>query len=721
MAPVATQSTPAVGATISADQFNAMAGGNSAPAPAVGSTISAAQFQAMSGGTPAKVVSTSPFNPDTPNSKFVQPGSAEPGTTTASKFVGSLGKAALDTGKKIVTNTKGQLDDSVNNITASLRQAPTDATQATEPGTSAFSKIKGFAKLGIDTTLRPAASLIQAVISPVTGTLQTAAQGAGGLSAEALGVKGGNVINKAVGAFNATPGGQKVRGAIQKTQTYLQAHPEVGNTVNAAAIVAGAVAGGADLPLEDIPGQMVDQLKPVQDAYTAAVPKVTVAANSVAEQARAGFQDYEKTQLARSQANSEAAETKNNDLTNKIIQGTQDDIAPARESLQNIDASQIKNKTDLSQQLENNAQTIKDKLDEGLASDTSNHKLSEFDSTIKNSDGTTKVTNPVQDAIDQLKTQYQKIKLPGAEAKINALEEKANTTGLTVKELNDLATEHGQTFKAFNTNLNGEYANGLGKQAARNTYFALKDEARGLFNDPAFKAADTAISHDLNTKDLIDEQIEKDSKANAKQPEKTTFGKIKSGLSKVNLGNVGLKPIMDLLPDGEMDVKDLLTKLQSKTGSSSARDNIISNLEDAITKNQNKPSVLSESERNPNGLASSGGKGVGTNELPKGQGTYDIKANRNTTFGTKLPPGTRLFSQFEKMFSPDDITQANKILEQMQNRGKTIDLKAINQVVKRITSVEDVKPITKTMANVQEVARLNRIQKIPVRGAFSAK
>lgn len=117
---------------------------------------------------------------------------------------------------------------------------------------------------------------------------------------------------------------------------------------------------------------------------------------------------------------------------------------------------------------------------------------------------------------------------------------------------------------------------------------------------------------------------------------------------------------------------------------------------------------------NPNELVSAGGKGGGTTELPKGMGKYDIAKNRNTTMGTKLPPGTKLFSEFEKNFTPEQINQANRLIDALQNQGKTIDMKAINGVVKKITPVQDVKPSITTMNKAKGNVRVKS-------GAFSPK
>ena len=58
---------------------------------------------------------------------------------------------------------------------------------------------------------------------------------------------------------------------------------------------------------------------------------------------------------------------------------------------------------------------------------------------------------------------------------------------------------------------------------------------------------------------------------------------------------------------------------------------------------------------NPNNLVSAGGTGGTAKEIPNNYGKYDFKGNRNTTYGTKLPPGTTLGAKKGGAFFPKNL------------------------------------------------------------------
>lgn len=202
--------------------------------------------------------------------------------------------------------------------------------------------------------------------------------------------------------------------------------------------------------------------------------------------------------------------------TGKIIQGKLRDIPAAQRTFDALpsdtgDITKISPK-DLSSNIEENIiQKNLNEISALHANDTTPHPISDFERVI-GSEASEVKTNPVQDAIDQLKEQYTKVNNTQGLSDIKALEEKANTEGLTSGELNDLAKEHGTAIKAFNAN--GEAASGLSKQAAENTRSGVKATAREMLakNDPeaAVKAEslDKETSDAIKTKKLLDKQVE---------------------------------------------------------------------------------------------------------------------------------------------------------------------------------------------------------------------
>lgn len=203
----------------------------------------------------------------------------------------------------------------------------------------------------------------------------------------------------------------------------------------------------------------------------------------------------------------------------QIIQGKAGDIAPAQRTFDAL-GTDVKTlaKTPASE-LSDTIQTKlldanRAKVDTLFKNDTNLHPMSDFDETIGK--GKSAVTsNYVQQAIDQLKDFYAKTNDAEGLSAIKALEEKATTEGLTSKDLNDLAKEHGSTINAFNAN--GEASSGLTKQAAENTRSGVKGTARRILGetDSAGSAEVTKLdkqtSEAIKTKNLLDKKAQVES------------------------------------------------------------------------------------------------------------------------------------------------------------------------------------------------------------------
>lgn len=205
------------------------------------------------------------------------------------------------------------------------------------------------------------------------------------------------------------------------------------------------------------------------------------------------------------------------EATGRLIQGETSDVAAAKRTFQNLeDTTNIRTHTDLSKAIDK--QIIKPGLkavDAEFAKDATLHPIDDFSRTI--GEGNSAVTrNSVQDAIDQLKDFYTKTGDTQGLSDIKALEERANTEGLTYGDINKLAREHGSALSAYNAN--GELASGLSKQAAENTRRGLKEVAREGLGSSEAKALDKEVSEAIDTKDLIDKQVERVNKAIQKNP-----------------------------------------------------------------------------------------------------------------------------------------------------------------------------------------------------------
>lgn len=197
-----------------------------------------------------------------------------------------------------------------------------------------------------------------------------------------------------------------------------------------------------------------------------------------------------------------AAEVDN--LAGKIVQGTPEDIATAKKALSSIETSKIKTYKDLTATLDEKIGNVSRGLDETLDKSPIHNnplKISDMDSTIKVGDQTIR-HNYVDDAFNQLDELYTKTNDIKAKAKLDQLRVKGETQGITIKEINNLAKEHGQMLNAFNAN--GQAASGLTKQAAENTRVGLKTTARDIFDDPVYKATDTELTNLIRTRDLVE-------------------------------------------------------------------------------------------------------------------------------------------------------------------------------------------------------------------------
>ena len=264
-----------------------------------------------------------------------------------------------------------------------------------------------------------------------------------------------------------------------------------------------------------------------------------------------------------------------NDLAGKIVQGDKSDQANAANSLSNLDVSKVKSYEDLSSVLDTKINGLKTALDGHLLNDKTVTPLSELSTKMtipKESSPTGQAIdvphNFVKDALTQLETFYAKTNKPLGEAKIQALTQKAETEGLSIKEINDLARVHGKVLNAFNAN--GELASGLNKIAAESTREGLKTTARDLFDNPLFQKTDEQISNLIRVKDLVDNVKENVTTLQQKINERGLGANVGVALGKaINLLGLGTpKGIMEaLLPRGQgfkvMNALDLEKSLQS--------------------------------------------------------------------------------------------------------------------------------------------------------------
>lgn len=263
----------------------------------------------------------------------------------------------------------------------------------------------------------------------------------------------------------------------------------------------------------------------VKDAAITAAEKVATGAGAISKTASSmgdiintGVNDAKDTIKSKAVAVKEAISPSltPEEQVGKIIQGKVSDIPAAQRSFGALpsDISSISKMApeEVSGTLGKQIQSNLDQVDTHYAGDTNLHPMSDFEMTTGKGANAVK-TNYVSQAIDQLKEFYTKTNDASGLSDMKALEEKANTEGLSSHELNDLAKEHGATINAFNAN--GEAASGLSKQAAENTRSGVKTTARNTLaeSDPNAASEVTRLDHEtsdaIKTKDLMDKQVEK--------------------------------------------------------------------------------------------------------------------------------------------------------------------------------------------------------------------
>lgn len=303
-----------------------------------------------------------------------------------------------------------------------------------------------------------------------------------------------------------------------------------------------------------------------------------------------------EAKAAHAQSVMERASAGVDDIANKVAQGDTKDIPRVAQSLSSLDPSDVKGvKTyrDLVNVYDEKISAISTKLDEALLTDPTPRQLPTL--VAKNGH------NYAIDAIDQLENFYQKTNdVNGADgmAKIRA---KAETEGLNIQELNDLARLHGRDLNAYNAN--NELASGLSKQNAENTRVGLKETARDLFGNEGFKAVDTELSALMRTRDLMKDMVEKVNNLKQKTVKYSpgervgklvlqvanllTGGAIKGFVAAALPRGQGLKVLNAL--EMEKNLQRNLSKVQSLSKKGLKKGDAIKILEDIIRSNGGKP------------------------------------------------------------------------------------------------------------------------------------
>lgn len=221
-----------------------------------------------------------------------------------------------------------------------------------------------------------------------------------------------------------------------------------------------------------------------------------------------------------------------NKVVGQITQATTpQEIATAKTGLSTVDMSNVKTYAQGSAAIDDAITANKAKVDSNLGSHNETYTPADISHEIKQTNGDTISTDPVADGIKQLQDFYSKTNNPSELARINDLQDKYQNDGLTPKEINDLAREHGQQLNAYNAN--GEVSPGLSKQGAENTRSAIKATVDKIAPEANRDAIDQNTSDLINTKKMFDEMAEKVQAAQNKIAESGFLKKAGTAVGKV--------------------------------------------------------------------------------------------------------------------------------------------------------------------------------------------
>lgn len=252
----------------------------------------------------------------------------------------------------------------------------------------------------------------------------------------------------------------------------------------------------------------------------------------------------------------------------EVIQGKSDDIEPALRAFSSVDTQGVTTYKELSTRLDETVTKLSDEMDVLLSREARTFTPDTAAIRTATEDGTTVFQSPVDDALSQLQTFYQKTNDPLKAQQIQTIVNKYQSQGLSLGEINDIAKLHGRELSAFNAN--GKLASGLSKQSAENTRKGVKNVVRQSLEGDEAKALDSQMSDLFTVRDLVDKNVEKVATLEQRIQERGLLEKIGHGAAKtldVLSGGTIRGVVGGLLPRGvghktmnALDLQDNLRK-----------------------------------------------------------------------------------------------------------------------------------------------------------------
>ncbi|MDD4528196.1 MAG: hypothetical protein PHF25_09255, partial [Candidatus Margulisbacteria bacterium] len=224
------------------------------------------------------------------------------------------------------------------------------------------------------------------------------------------------------------------------------------------------------------------------------------------------------------------------EIAGKIIEGKTKDQPLGVKALESIDTKGVKTFKDLETKLTNKITELSKNIDKKLDKDTSVQKLKDIVTKAKSISGKEVKTNYVETALKHLQEVYRKTGDNVGVQNIKDTIKKATTTGLTKKEINNIARSYGVEFgkKAFSK---GEPLTSVNSKLYETVRKGLKEKARETASGLGTKEMDKTMSAIYKTRDLIRKNKEEVNKLQQKIQERGLGEKL--GRSTFNLLNLG--------------------------------------------------------------------------------------------------------------------------------------------------------------------------------------
>lgn len=197
------------------------------------------------------------------------------------------------------------------------------------------------------------------------------------------------------------------------------------------------------------------------------------------------------------------------DVTGRITQTTApSDLGAAQRSLGTVDMSGVKTYEQGVKVLDDKIKANTDIVDSKFGKSDQKFTQGDLQKEVPVKGGQSPiVSDPVGEGLKQLEDYYTQTNDTSNIARIKGLYDDYVHDGLTPKQINDIAREHGDALNAYNKS--GDLAASMKKVEAENTRTGMKDVARSLMPDENTRAVDLNTSDLIKTKEMFQDMSEK--------------------------------------------------------------------------------------------------------------------------------------------------------------------------------------------------------------------